>query len=324
MLELRYNDVNWSVPMLFGEDVLILTLLNILKQQNIKYKLDVYGAPICEWSNNIGNYLETDDVSFISRSIDNFSFQDVTPTLSFDRFNLQIISFFNRFCNDIANEVSRFGGNFVLTSDKLFKHIKKQYPKAYCISSCFKPFYEFADDIKNNTHSFEKELEYYNQLIKVYDRVILRPEFVNSGLVKHLDDLSKVEIIVNHPCIKDCPSAKKHLEYFEKKLNLKNEKEEFMCRLNYKHYDELNPDLLLSFDEIDSFVEDGVKHFRILPVKSSNSSILLMTVINYIFKPNTQNSLLCDLVLKNFDETSIFYADEILKNSKIQNYKNAF
>lgn len=310
MIKPKYDNVIWSIPTLFGEDVLCFSLLNILDKYNIKYNFEVYGSPLCEWNESINGCLKTEDIDFIERLLNNFKFRNANPVLTFDKYDISWFSLSDKFSNNILKECCKNQCNVTVASQKLFKHIRKKYPEIGCIASQVNTINRFKKDIQKNTYKPEKELKYYNDLLKLYDRVIIRPDFVKNPLIKEINDLSKIEIIVNYSCVYNCKYSMECIS---------SNSSDFNCSKDYIHTDDLKPDLFLSFNEIEDLINLGVKHFRILPDSKGNMNMLLMSLINFIFEQNSLNSQLFNLVIKNLEEVKYFYSEEIIRNSKIQN-----
>ena len=310
MISLRYDDVIWSIPVIFGDDLLCFSFLNILDKKNIDYNFELYGAPVCKWNDEKYNFIETNDINFVERIIDNFKFRNTYPVLSLDKFDISGKDLKDDFSNDILKKCEEFDCNVTVASPKLLKYIRKNFPKIKCIASQLNTIKRFEKDILNKSYKPEKELKYYNDLLKLYDRIILRPDFVKTPYIKDIKDLSKVEVIVNYDCIQNCS----HSSDFQTNDNCN-----LKCVKDYTYFDELNPDLFLSFEEIEKLKNLGIKHFRILPDITGNNNILLMNIINYVFKADVLNAQLFNLTIKNLDEVKYFYSEEIIKNSLIHN-----
>ncbi|RAI15988.1 MAG: hypothetical protein DKM22_00480 [Candidatus Melainabacteria bacterium] len=316
MTKLRFDNAIWSLPLLFSEDIFAISFLDTLKYAKLDYKFELYGCPVCAWNAGITSFLSSNDIGFFERTLELFRLKNVVPVISFTKHNLNNIDLEDKFCNDLLELAMNYESNFVISSDKLYKHIKKKFPTAYCISSPTKPIFDTDKD---------KEFSYYQNLLKSYDRVILRPEFVKNfkGFIEGISDLSRVEIVVNSTCLPYCKNAKEEIKYFES-LTISDEPKEYRCVKDYCYPLNLNLPLFMSNDEIKYFYNMGVRHFRILPtmLEKNVSDTILFDICNYIFDDNTNKSLIFNNALKNLESVNDFYSSEIIKNSKIQNIRH--
>lgn len=310
MIKPRFKDVFWSLPCLFREDLLAFSFLNLLNQNDINFKFDIYGAPLSAWSNSVFNVLQTSDIPFVERILDNFKYRGLNPVLSFNKFDISNSDLKDEFCNSVLKECNKVGCSVEVASVKLFKHIRKNFPDIYCIASPINTIYRFQNDIKKDSYKFEKELKYYNDLLKLYNRVIVRPDFVKTEFFKEISDLSRVEVIVNYTCKKNCKYSINNIE---------NACKDYVCSNEYTHTNPLEPELFLSFEDISNLINLGVKHFRILPNVYEQNSMLLMNLINFIFEENSLNSQLFRCTIENMEAVKFFFFQEIIKDAKIQN-----
>ena len=310
MLKLRYENVVWSLPMMFGHEVICYSFLDLLKQNNIEPNFEVYGSTLNKWNSGLYDFLETDNVDFVERTVDNYRLRGASPILSFDKFHLLRKDLDDEYCNSILKRGSDFDVKCVISSERLFKYVKKQFPDMYCIASSINAMYKFKKKFNP-----EEEAKYYNKLLKSYDRIILRPSFVKTEFINKIEDLSKVEVIVNAPNILNHGTDIEYYEFFETQGD--ETFDEFKGHKDTSN--KLDAKLFLSFEEIENLINMGVKHSRILPPFSGQSPALLANVINFMFAPSSYNTLLFEGTFENFEATKYFYANEIIKDTKIRN-----
>ena len=136
---------------------------------------------------------------------------------------------------------------FIVSSDRLKDYIKNKNPKSIVVSSILKPIYEFQNPVKKYENNQEEETKFYNNLLKEYDSGVVRPEYSKTVLLQHpdlIDDISKIEVLINHICISNCPVAPLHYHFEHSKhskeillmLSLKEEYPKFCADKDLKKY----------------------------------------------------------------------------------------
>lgn len=202
--------VNWKIPSLFCNDSLILTFSDICKELNIKFPVkSVYGGVKCSW--NGGRPLKDSiyNGAYYAHIINLYNKRNISVCFTFSNYYIDEKDLYDTSANDLLQIASKSGrDNYaIVSSDLLNNYIKANYPHIKTISSMLKPIYECPE--------YEETPDYYNNLCRLYDKVVIRPEFCfDDTFLKKLKYKNKIEIIVNLSCMWKCPLARKHYDYF--------------------------------------------------------------------------------------------------------------
>ena len=181
----RYNlNIIWSLPVLFQYEPVWINLYNILQKNNIELpKVFAYGCPECKWSGGRGSTIAGELTSTQLQKIFN-AMQELNtqPTIAFVNSQLTESDLKEAYCNLILNTAVQNNCSYLVFSDKLKDHIKQKDSSAIIISSVIKPIDKFQN---KEEFSYEKEAQYYNELLKEYDIVNVRPEFSKNFLINN-------------------------------------------------------------------------------------------------------------------------------------------
>lgn len=157
----------------------------------------------------------------------------------------------DEFGNFVLDAGHNANNSIIVYSDLLYTYIKKNYPKYKCILSVTKA---------NNN------IDFINQALPLYDLVVLPPDLSkNYMLLEQINDLSKIEVLVNNYCIKDCPFSAEHYRITSEaqmKMDPRIEEEykkNKPCSLNKNG---LYPNLL-SNDNINILYKMGIQNFKL-------------------------------------------------------------
>lgn len=319
---LRYNiDVEWSLPLLFDNDLMLISMLDIFKFYNIPYNFRVFGAVRSKWSGGRPSKVRTQDKGYVTRLLSHLVANDVTPALTLSNCGITKDDLKDSFCNFLLDLGYELGCDFIIASDLLYEHIKNKYPDASCVASVIKPTHKFQAPGKINSYDSEEELNYYNELIDKYEKVVVRPEYAINSLEAHKDrikDMSKIEVLVNQSCKPDCPLAIEHYQYHEKmEITETITLPPFLCfkdRVNMTCEEAVKSSLMMTQEQIDNLVENvGVKKLK-LQGRSMNLNyniILFSTISAYVFKPVGFYQLILGSIVENLEEAEKFYKEKI-------------
>lgn len=203
MSVLKYENIQWSVPTLFFDDSFAIAYADVLESLNVPNPIKyVYGMVSSQWSGGRNATIKLQDKDIIVKVIKELTKRGLTPAFTFSNkiINQEVLE--NEYCNWLLDVGVENNCQFIIVSDKLFYHIKSRYPEAKCVSSVIQPMAlpELAKDV-------QKEIDFYNERLDRYDRVVVRPDF-SVDLLEHKDkisDISRIEVLVNQTCRKNCP-----------------------------------------------------------------------------------------------------------------------
>jgi len=170
---------------------------------------------------------------------------------------------FNFVCSNTQSDVNEECGNkflraahsslngIILTSDELRKHLRKKYPD-------YKLIYSLTD------HPKEMTVDFYNQKLDEYDIVVLPTELnYNYDFINALSDSSRIEILVNESCYKNC-------QYRDVCRKVVEDKDTPLCFLHLPSlYKKSKEELLrvptdaISSEHIKILESLGINHFKL-------------------------------------------------------------
>jgi hypothetical protein len=154
----------------------------------------------------------------------------------------------------------------IVMSDLLADYIRYMYPNLELISSQVKPSVEVG--LGNDS------AEYYNRLLDRFDIVVVNPfKIHDEQFIKNLHNHDRVEFIVNHRCLPNCPMAGRHYQ-LNTKLgqaivngdDITELQNQLAIVYNYCGSTRNSNPLLgtsMNEDEIKMLVSQGFKHFKI-------------------------------------------------------------
>lgn len=270
MLELlKYNDVNWDLPYLLSDSNNI-SLKFCYRSQIVTNKIPfkyLHGAFHCKWNGEeleLPEYYPVEFPNIIKRNL-------VQPIGTFSSYSLKEEDLRDKTSNAILEAFIDAQGEIEISSDILYNYIKKCYPNTKLIASYVKSVYEMEEG---------KEVEFYNKLLDKFDKVILSPQYVKEKFFKEYEkfsDISRLEIIVNERCIKNCPCIKECFNAVE------NESLYIECPKNNKSIRDLyDNSLALTTNEVDFLVNEiGIKFLRIKG-RASKKEDMRFNILNYM------------------------------------------
>ena len=205
--KLAYNEVSWSLPFFLTQSFLYLPILKELLSADdfkkaVKY---IYGTPFCLWSGGRPLPFEIKNIKNIEKIITNLLDFNVIPSFTFTNTLLTNDDLKDIYCNSLLEIIANSGCHIILSSENLYNYIKEKYPNIKLTASVINFF-------QRKYTSIEDETIHINELIKKFDKVVIRSEyFINSkDEIKHVLDISKLVILANSTCAMDCAYAKRH------------------------------------------------------------------------------------------------------------------
>lgn len=172
-------------------------------------------------------------------------------------------------CNYLLQSIENPLNGVILASSLLNNYIQDTYPK-------FKRIASICNVNKD-----------YNQLLKEYDLVILQPDDNrNTSILNEIDDLNRIEILVNESCVPNCKFRRDHYNKTSKKIlfgNQLNKHHETDCISESQGRTNKN-ELYLTQDEIQQLYAMGIKHFKIQG-RQRSAQYIIETMRSYIERP---------------------------------------
>lgn len=280
--------LDWNIGGFLAHDQYLLNLLDLCDKMHLEQPFKyIFGSLPCKWQ---GGRIapRIDSLSNIARWIKIFNDHNVGVLFTFSAYNLKEIDLSDDLCNTIIQLLNYNSLNGVIVSSDILKdYIRSKYKNISITASLVKSSHEchYASD------------EYFNGLTNEYDMVVVPSEYVdNIEFIANLKDPSKIEFIVNHRCLKNCPIAAKHYDtqYNLEQASLSNDKkliEKYSKELadintacyndrfkNPSNYSILNP------DQIKYLVSLGFRNFK-LEGRDNDGVTMIRDIGNWIFNP---------------------------------------
>ena len=274
------ENVKWKVPSLFCHDPFILLLSDYCKELGIKQPVEsVYGGVKSAWSGGRLSQIETIDEKYVSETISEHNKRGIGCAFTFSNYKINEEDLEDKQANlmlKIAGEIS--DNNFAIVSSELLaEYIRDKYPKIKLIASIIRPMYEYK--------KYDETPEYYNNLCKRYDKVVVRPEFYfDRSFMKKLNQKNKIELMTNLGCLQKCPLARRHYDLTVELDAGRETALKHMCHKDMNKLESVYRTTYISNEEIDDLIKMGFTHFKLKG--RGYSDVKLMGLIgSYIFKP---------------------------------------
>ncbi|MCQ2789103.1 MAG: hypothetical protein MJ229_01870 [bacterium] len=304
---IRYPDVEWTLPLAGWADNYALSIVDALRLLDEKIKLNIQGSYFSSLTsigtktkriNNQKNF-EKLLAAYINLNA-NLRIDFSTP------FTLLKIE------NDITNYLLVLGedyqADFIISNNDAYDLIKREHKKLHCIASELIAVKKFQNPNNTENYDIEKEIDLYNELCEKYDAVILRPEFSKNYLLDNLDkfkNISKLEIIVNNPCLENCPQILDHLiakqQFYENREKMYGNQYCYMEETEMPLKERLKNNNIHNIELIDKLVAAGIK--RINLCGGTNDMLA-----------NSNISSMLNYMIKDFDTTQMLFS-QIEKSS---------
>jgi len=318
------KDITWSIPILFQYEPVYAAIYKLFAQFEIFLpQVNAFGSPTLAWTGGRAPAVTGEFDSKTLLKIYNYlSSVNAVPALTFTYTGITKEDLEDKYANyflDIALEAK---AHFIIYSDLLKNHIKEKDPDAYVVASVIKPSIMFQGPDKMKDWSIEKEAELYNNLLKEYDLVVVRPEFSKGPLLQDpsiIDDISRIEVLINQPCIQNCPRMPQHYRHLENmRLGKEHGKGNFQCIKStlpkgpalYKNT------LAHNHETIQKLVDSGVKHLKIQGrgVENLAQSLALM-MYTQMFNTNGYGYTMMEQLMHGHVENEIDAFKNLLESS---------
>lgn len=317
------KDIVWSLPVMFQYEAIYGAIQkSFAKYDIILPQINAFGSPTHPWAGGrvpaIGGEFNTKMLLKIFNYLNEIN---ATPSFTFTCTQITKEDLKDKYANyflDIALEAK---SHFIIYSDLLKDYIKEKDPNAYVVASVIKPSLQFQGPDNMKEWSVEKETNLYNKLLKEYDMVVVRPEYSKGALLENpnlIDDISRIEVLINQPCIQNCPRMPQHYRYLES-MRLGTETEtKFKCIRStlpasaamYKNT------LVHTKQTIQKLVDLGVKHLKVQGRSDGivTQSMALM-LFSQIFNVEGPSYLIYGELLHGAVEKEVEYFKELLKDN---------
>lgn len=325
---LKYDsEIVWSLPCFFQYEPMIGAMHQCVKriEPDTKFNTETYGAPATVWTGEIiPDAYDKLDAKALEIVFEYHNEIDTIPVYTFTNTQISKEDIENEYANFVLDYSLELGAKFEVYSDELKNHIKEKNADAQVIASPIKAIEKF----QGQNSSAEEETAFYNNLLKEYDRVALRPEYVKNVLLKDtsvINDLSKVQIVPNYPCVSNCNNCLTHIKHFENFNTSPGRGENMNCPIPFIYLKNLyEQNASLTSSEIELLFSKGVRYFKFDKGKNPNIpiDILMPKIGTQIFNTDGANYLLFNDLLHQQLMLELEYFQE--KFSQCDYYRKVF
>lgn len=325
---LKYDSaIIWSLPCFFQYEPMIGTLSQTIKriEPDTIFNSEAYGAPASVWTGEmIPDVYQKLDENTLETVFEYHNEINSTPVYTFTKTQISKEDLQNQYANFILDFSLKNNAKFLVYSDELKNHIKEKKSDAFIIASSTKAIEKF----QGKNLPFEQEAQFYNDLLKEYDRIALRPEFVKNALLKDfslIDDISKIEVLINYPCVSNCTSCLTHIKHFEDYSTAPGRGENINCPIPFIFLKDLyEQNASLTSDEVKMLFDKGVRHFKFDRGKNPGvpMDILMFKAATQMFNTDGANYLLFYELLQRQLSFEFEYFQE--KFSQCEFYRKVF
>lgn len=274
----EYKKVKWKAPFLFAHDDMFFELLTLMDKLGIKIPVNsVYGGIPCSWDTNRVPCRVSNDEE-VKKIIKMYNTRQISCCFTFNNFDVTEEMLSDEIPNAIlriASE-SEFDNYAIISSDLLYSYIKKKYPKIKVISSVIKPYNEYI--LEPDTP------DYYNNLCRKFDRVVIRPELnFDYKFLKKLKYKKQIELIVNNRCLFNCRLRAYHYRRLSEKYE--SASRQTFCNKKKNNIMYINNNTLLSKNDIVNLEKLGFEYFKLDGRYWSDVELYNDVIAAYIFEP---------------------------------------
>lgn len=233
------DNVYWNLPSLFKKPTHQYHIIKTLKYRD-KHHFSVYGSPCFLWNGGRKGEINLSLLD-IEKYIEQMNSIQVPCFTTFTNYFLTEESLNDELGNSILDILSQNTNNGVIISnDTLYNYIKKNYPSLKTKCSVLKSTYE------NYTHN----INWYKRMLDKFDVVVTHPD-LPFNLYEELPEKSRIEILVNELCRKNCPNRRTcYLPYIDFSHH-----QHPMCNQN--------GECSFSIKEIKNLIDIGYKRFKL-------------------------------------------------------------
>jgi len=296
---IKFPNAEYVMPFLFSND-LFLPVINELigenKQHAIKY---IYGSINTEWTNGrISKFdLKKEKLYIVDKYLQRLQKYNITAAFTFSNIIHDKKQLKDKLCNELLDIAQKYKSHYIVADEILYKHIKSRYKNAKMVCSVIQPSIKQIEDI------YFDETKFYNQMLDKYEIVVLRPEYTIDNidkLPKLLNDISRVEVLINQRCKYNCKQSKRHYELVYKFNNKKITSEDF-----YKQVKSFCPIIVtpesksveLKTENVKKLVDMGITKLKIQG-RDKEFNEILEDLYTYYFNDSVTKEELNDRITK--------------------------
>lgn len=285
-----WPDARWDVSGAFSFDNDLVPLYRmIFGELGIEPFSSVHGAPLCLWGGGRFKWQFHYEPADIQRIVKMYADAELPLRLTFSNSSLVETDLRDPRGNFILDGLSRLNptgeNGVILCSDLLRTHIRRHFPDLKLVASLIKIT---GEDGKGN-------LDYYRRLADVFDKVMIHPDDnFKLDLLAKIENKDRYEIMVNGPCVRDCPMRKKHFRLTEamSRNPLDSNAEEERARMVLGTQCFNLRQVLLSTDRRTSILSDneirrlydmGFRNFKIQGRCLGTSAAILIEIFRLVF-----------------------------------------
>ncbi len=233
--------------------------------------------PYCYWNggynNNLGPSIGYEGI------IDNLKYFHVPIRFNCANIYLKKEDFSNVFANLILS-LGENGSNTISFSNmELYEFLKEKYPYyEYIFSREADLIFPLAPEVINTILEENKF------------KLIELPDYYSNNwkLLDNIQNPSKVELIINSHCLKNCPKKLEcKYDMHQSQYDFSNFNIHHHCfeKIPYHHKN----NILISIDEIiENYLPKGFNHFSLAPIWNSFNNELLIFLVKYFIKEEYQ------------------------------------
>lgn len=305
ILNPNWPRARWNVSGLFIHDMMLQGILSLsISRFNCRFIESVHGSPPVRWNSGRIQNTTLDQknlaASFIN-TLQTYKDLGVNVIFTFSNSLLEKEHLNDQTCNFMLQKLAEIhgeNGGVILSSELLSRYIREKYPELKQIASVVKVTME---DGKGKS-------EYYKSIEERYDKFVVHPDDnFNPGLLSQLNP-HKAELLVNEPCLLDCPTRKRHyILYSEASKYLKPSLEELRefevntCK-SVPFYKQLfcpEPRMRncnLTVSELKALYDMGFREFK-LQGRTDSQAVFRYDLTRYIFEPEHIAPLMFKVVI---------------------------
>lgn len=266
----KYPNINYVMPFMFTNDVWILIINELLKEDVNPIK-HIYGSVYCAWQSGRHAKVFLDDLYVIEKYLQNISDLGLKPNFTFSTLNVDKDKLNDKFSNQLLDLAYSYNSYFIVSSELLYDHIKQRYNDAKMVCSVIAPAVRYHESDFNET-------EFYNKMLDKYEKIVIRPEYTIENidkLDKLISDISRIEVLINQMCFYNCPHYKRHYSIQEKSdLILNNAKKNKVPQVQineninafcprYNVQAENYRSVRMNIEQMEQLIQLGVKFFKL-------------------------------------------------------------
>jgi hypothetical protein len=286
---------NWDVSGLFVYDKLFLRLLDSFRffSKTLLFQT-VHGAPFCRWNSGRSMIGIEHPVSVLEKIVVEYVRRGLTVEMTFSNCLLKEEHLHDELGNNLLKILDHHneGENGVIVSQEILAgHVRKTHPRLKLVASV----------VKVSMENGRGNLDYYRRLEDSYDRIMLHPDDnFNMKLLEKIENKDKYAILVNEPCIVNCPVRQRHYKLVSEAAldssgNISNQEVGLFKENRCQCLEDLlfNPErrmLALTNHEIKRIYELGFRNFKVQGRGMRSDGAMLMELSRVLFNQTPEAS----------------------------------